>query len=78
MIQNKRNHLTRKTYYDEMFTTANIDWDGIRYMEKKMVPLGYTNCSYWGTYLYGKIGDGPMTIHLNGRLETNLTKVEQL
>ncbi len=44
------------------------DWGKTRYMENKMLMLGKKNCSYWGTYLYGKQGEGPaMITHLDGR-----------
>jgi hypothetical protein len=45
-------------------------------MENKMADFGIQNCSYWGTYLYGRRNDGPMTVHLNGRLETNSTRLD--
>jgi hypothetical protein len=61
------NHFTRKAYYDEMFSTIEGWDDGTRYMEKKMNIMGTQNCSYWGTYLYGKQGEGPaMIVHLDG------------
>lgn len=50
-----------------MFTTMD-GWDDVRYMETIMNPIATKNCSYWGTYLYGKQGQGPPTIvHLDAR-----------
>ena len=83
-----RNHLTRKSYYEEMYDTiidpiiANLSKTSsrahgsappviVRYMESIMEPIAETNCSYWGTYLYGYIGHPPTIQHLNGRKETN-------
>ena len=43
----------------------------VRYMESIMGPIASTNCSYWGTYLYGYIGHPPTIQHLKGRTETN-------
>jgi hypothetical protein len=37
--------------------------------------LALANCSYWGTHLYGRIGYGPMIAHLDGRHETNVTRL---
>lgn len=52
------------------------DWDGVRYMEAKMKVLGIANCSYWGTWLYGRVGHDPMIVHLDGRRETkNITSI---
>lgn len=62
-----------------MFTTID-GWENARYMEKLMNPLGAQNCSYWGTYLYGKQGEGPPTIlHLDGRrsFAASVTETEQ-
>ena len=60
------NHFTRKSYYEEIFTTID-GWDNTRYMEEKMKVMGIDNCSYWGTYLYGAIGDRPTILHRDGR-----------
>lgn len=70
-----RNHFTRKSYYDEMFSDIP-GWEEVRFMEKKMQDLGIQNCSYWGTYLYGRKQYGsPMVIHMDGRRETDTTHI---
>ena len=67
------NHFTRKSYYDEMasqvpgFTDAN-------FMEVPMMKISNTDCTKWGTWLYGKPGDGPMLTHLDGKHTVNLSK----
>eukprot|EP00980_Cylindrotheca_fusiformis_P006806 scaffold1426_cov83-Cylindrotheca_fusiformis.AAC.8 len=60
-----RNHLTRKSYYEEMFKLPG--WEGIRAMEFHMSKFAKENCSYWGTYMYGNKGDNPTIYHLDGR-----------
>ena len=60
-----RNHLTRKSYYDEMFTLPG--WKKYRAMEFLMKDYALKNCSYWGSYLYGKRKDDPTIFHLDGR-----------
>eukprot|EP00980_Cylindrotheca_fusiformis_P020916 scaffold7942_cov111-Cylindrotheca_fusiformis.AAC.1 len=60
-----RNHLTRKSYYEEMFKLPG--WEGIRYMELHMSEFARVNCSYWGSYLYGHRGANPTIFHLDGR-----------
>eukprot|EP00980_Cylindrotheca_fusiformis_P023277 scaffold10313_cov138-Cylindrotheca_fusiformis.AAC.2 len=64
-VWSDRNHLTRKSYYDEMFQLPG--WEGIRAMEFHMSKFGAENCSYWGTYLYGHKGQYPTIFHLDGR-----------
>lgn len=60
-----RNHLTRKSYYDEMFQLPG--WEGVRAMEFHMRQYGTKNCSYWGSYLYGARGSKPTIFHMDGR-----------
>jgi len=67
VVSFRSNHLTRKSYYEEMFETID-GWDKVKFMETIMNPLGEQNCSHWGTYLYGKRGEGrPTIVHLDGR-----------
>eukprot|EP00980_Cylindrotheca_fusiformis_P015105 scaffold4166_cov95-Cylindrotheca_fusiformis.AAC.7 len=60
-----RNHLTRKSYYEEMFKLPG--WEGIRYMELHMSKFAREDCSHWGTHLYGHRGANPTIFHLDGR-----------
>eukprot|EP00980_Cylindrotheca_fusiformis_P017668 scaffold5532_cov195-Cylindrotheca_fusiformis.AAC.4 len=59
------NHLTRKSYYEEMFKLPG--WEGIRAMEFHMSKFAKENCSYWGTHMYGHKGENPTIFHLDGR-----------
>lgn len=65
------NHLTRKTYYEEMkqfFHTTTLP------MEWVMLILANANCSWWGPFYYGKKGEEPYVKHLNGRRTQNYTR----
>jgi hypothetical protein len=62
------NHLTKKSYYDEMFKLFH-DKRGHnpRFMEWFMRDAGEHNCSYWGAFYYGKHGLSPTIGHLDGK-----------
>eukprot|EP00980_Cylindrotheca_fusiformis_P015102 scaffold4166_cov95-Cylindrotheca_fusiformis.AAC.4 len=60
-----RNHLTRKSYYEEMFKLPG--WEGIQDMEIHMSKFAREDCSSWGSYLYGHKGANPTVFHLHGR-----------
>jgi len=64
-VWSDRNHLTRKSYYAEMFKLPG--WGGARYMENLMEKAGKKDCSYWGTYLFGPRGGNPTIFHMDGR-----------
>jgi hypothetical protein len=58
------NHLTTWAYYDEVFKVlGNLK----RAPEDPMMNHAVSNCSYWGPFVYGQIGDGPYLRHLDGR-----------
>jgi hypothetical protein len=71
------NHFTRKTYYEEMFDTVPGFRDA-NFMEVPMMKIASTNCTKWGTWLYGKSGHGPMLEHLDGRHTVNLSKQQAI
>lgn len=60
------NHFTTKAYYEEMFLTVEGFRDA-NFMEVPMRDAARQNCSRWGTWLYGEVGDGPMLQHLDGK-----------
>ncbi|KAL3934539.1 MAG: hypothetical protein SGBAC_009766 [Bacillariaceae sp.] len=64
-VWSDRNHLTRKSYYAEMFQLPG--WSGVRNMEFHMESFGNQDCKHWGTYLFGKRGGNPTIFHLDGR-----------
>jgi hypothetical protein len=66
-IWSDRNHLTRKSYYEEMFQMFQEKLGrNPRFMEMFMRDAGERNCSHWGPFYYGRHGL-PRTIeHLDG------------
>ena len=67
------NHFTRKSYYDEMINTVP-GFTEENFMEVPMMRVASSDCTKWGTWLYGKPGHGPMLKHLDGKHTINLTK----
>ena len=62
------NHFTTVDYYHDIF--ANIITSQYRYQPMEFRMHGHArrvNCTLWGPYLYGAIGDGPFISHLDGR-----------
>jgi hypothetical protein len=78
-IWSDNNHLTRKSYYDEMFKLFHDKLgrgNNPRFMEWFMRAEGERNCTYWGTFYYGKHGLAPTIGHLDGKRTMNLTESE--
>jgi hypothetical protein len=78
-IWSDNNHLTRKSYYDEMFKLFHDKrgrGNNPRFMEWYMRAEGERNCTYWGTFYYGKHGLAPTIGHLDGKRTMNLTESE--
>jgi hypothetical protein len=73
-VWSDNNHLTRKSYYDEMFKLFHDTLgpgNNPRFMEWFMRDVNKQNCTYWGTFYYGKPGLPPTIGHLNGRTQTS-------
>jgi hypothetical protein len=67
-IWGDNNHLTRKSYYEEMFQLFQEKLGrNPRFMEWFMRGAGERNCSHWGTFIYGRQGLPPTIGHLDGR-----------
>ncbi len=64
-------HFTRKSYYDDfIFPKITKNWPMewfINPLEKTLTMEDPNNHHFFGTYLYGKRGDGKYLHHLNGK-----------
>jgi hypothetical protein len=74
-IWSDNNHLTRKSYYEEMFRLFQEKLGhNPRFMEWYMRGAGEKNCSYWGTFYYGRHGLPPTIGHLDGQRKTSFAR----
>lgn len=65
------NHLTTWNYYDEVLKMlGNLK----RAPEGPLMHHAIRNCSYWGPFMYGKIGDSQYLRHLDGRHAQNVAE----
>ena len=62
------NHFTTKSYYVDMLKRLGPT---PRAPESPMMHAQNNNCSLFGQYLYGGVGDGPYIEHLDGRNTEN-------
>jgi hypothetical protein len=74
-IWSDNNHLTRKSYYEEMFKLFQEKLgQNPRFMEWYMRGAGEKNCSYWGTFYYGRHGLPPTIGHFDGQRKTSFAR----
>jgi hypothetical protein len=74
-IWSDNNHLTRKSYYEELFKLFQEKLGHNPYfMEWYMRGAGEKNCSYWGTFYYGRHGLPPTIGHLDGQRKTSFAR----
>jgi len=62
------NHFTTVDYYKELLARLGSK---LRSPEDPLQKLTKRNCTYWGTHLYGKPGDGEYICHMDGRNVSN-------
>jgi hypothetical protein len=74
-IWSDNNHLTRKSYYEELFKLFQ-ERRGYNpnFMEWQMRGEGWQNCTYWGTFYYGKHGLAPTIGHLDGQRKISFAR----
>lgn len=64
-VWSDNNHITRKSYYDHLWKCCASS--NYFFMEHNMRERAWSNCTHWGTHLYGPQNYFDVLKHLDGR-----------
>jgi hypothetical protein len=74
-IWSDNNHVTRKSYYEEMFQMFQQKMGrNPPFMEWFMRDAGEGNCAHWGPFYYGRHGLPPTIGHLDGQRKASFAR----